>query len=178
MTRTPSRVIHATAPLRINDIGGWTDTWFSGEGKVLNLAISPPVQIKIKVYPNKKGKNKRVLVRALNYGDSFWMDPEKPDYTIYWGDIHSHCEFSHDGSGRAVTAFRYARDVSRLDFYALTDHSRSVSPERWRKTMELVKEFHEPGRFVTLPGYEWSATPEVGHNNVYYCEEPAAIFRW
>ncbi len=42
MTRTPSLVIRATAPLRINDIGGWTDTWFSGEGKVLNMAMSPP----------------------------------------------------------------------------------------------------------------------------------------
>jgi D-glycero-alpha-D-manno-heptose-7-phosphate kinase len=83
MKRLPSRVIRATAPLRINDIGGWTDTWFSGEGKVLNLAISPPVEVEIKVFPNKRNRAKRVLVRALDYGDLFWMNPEEPDYTVH-----------------------------------------------------------------------------------------------
>jgi D-glycero-alpha-D-manno-heptose-7-phosphate kinase len=83
MTRTPSRVIRATAALRINDIGGWTDTWFSGEGKVLNLAISPPVEVEIRAFPNKRNRKKRVLVKALDYGDSFWMNPEEPDYIIH-----------------------------------------------------------------------------------------------
>ncbi len=81
--RTPSRVVHATAPLRINDIGGWTDTWFSGEGKVLNMAISPPVEVKIKAFPNTRNRKKRVWVRALDYGESFWMAPEAPNYNIH-----------------------------------------------------------------------------------------------
>ena len=83
MTRTASRVIRSTAPLRINDIGGWTDTWFSGEGKVLNLAISPPVEVEIKAFPNKRKRIKRVLVKALDYGESFWLNPEEPDYDIH-----------------------------------------------------------------------------------------------
>lgn len=83
MTPTPLRVIRATAPLRINDIGGWTDTWFSGEGKVLNLAISPPVEVEIKAYPNKRNSKKRVLVRALDYGECFWMNPDEPDYSVH-----------------------------------------------------------------------------------------------
>ena len=94
MKRTPLRVIRATAPLRINDIGGWTDTWFSGEGKVLNLAISPPAEAVIKVYPNKRKRKKRVLVRALDYGECFWMTPEEPDYSVHphlQGAINSLC---------------------------------------------------------------------------------------
>ncbi|MGD9344601.1 MAG: GHMP kinase [Candidatus Aminicenantes bacterium] len=83
MTRTPSCIIRATAPLRINDIGGWTDTWFSGEGKVLNLAVHPPVEVEIKAFPNKRKRRKRVFVKALDYGESFWMDPDDPDYTIH-----------------------------------------------------------------------------------------------
>ena len=65
MTRTPSPVIRATAPLRINDIGGWTDTWFSGEGKVLNLAMSPPVEVEIKAFPNKRNRKKRGKIRKV-----------------------------------------------------------------------------------------------------------------
>jgi D-glycero-alpha-D-manno-heptose-7-phosphate kinase len=83
VAKTPSRVIHATAPLRINDIGGWTDTWFSGEGKVLNLAISPPVEVEIKVFPNESKKKKRVLIKAKDYSDSFWMDPDEPVYDVH-----------------------------------------------------------------------------------------------
>jgi D-glycero-alpha-D-manno-heptose-7-phosphate kinase len=73
-----ARLIHARSPLRVNDIGGWTDTWFAGEGWVLNLAIVPPVEVQVKVFENKEGRKKRVLVHTENYGDSFWVNPEKP----------------------------------------------------------------------------------------------------
>lgn len=72
------RLVHARSPLRVNDIGGWTDTWFAEEGKVLNLAIAPPVEVQIKAFENKEGRKKRVLVHTENYGESFWVDPEKP----------------------------------------------------------------------------------------------------
>lgn len=74
------KTIHAIAPIRINDIGGWTDTWFSKEGKVLNTAVFPLVEVRIKVMENKENKDQRVLVRLENYGEALWINPEKPAY--------------------------------------------------------------------------------------------------
>ena len=74
----PLRLIHARAPLRANDIGGWTDTWFAKEGRVLNLAFAPAVEIEVKVFPNDEPTAARVLVRAENYGETFLMDPDRP----------------------------------------------------------------------------------------------------
>jgi D-glycero-alpha-D-manno-heptose-7-phosphate kinase len=73
-----ARLVHARSPLRVNDIGGWTDTWFAEEGWVLNLAIAPPVEVQIKAFENKENRKKRVLVHTENYGESFWVNPEKP----------------------------------------------------------------------------------------------------
>lgn len=75
---TPRRLIHARAPLRVNDIGGWTDTWFAKEGRVLNLAAAPAVEVEVKVFPNDERKAERVFVSAENYGERFAMDPERP----------------------------------------------------------------------------------------------------
>ena len=72
------RLIHARAPLRINDIGGWTDTWFAKEGWVLNMAVVPPIEVQVKVFENKERRRRRVLVHTENYGESFWVHPEKP----------------------------------------------------------------------------------------------------
>ncbi len=72
------RLIHSRAPLRINDIGGWTDTWFAREGWVLNLAVVPAVEAQIKVCENREKRKKNVLVHAENYGQSFWVDPCRP----------------------------------------------------------------------------------------------------
>jgi D-glycero-alpha-D-manno-heptose-7-phosphate kinase len=38
-------VIRASAPVRICDLGGWTDTWFGGPGRLLNLAVEPGVEV-------------------------------------------------------------------------------------------------------------------------------------
>ena len=44
-------VVLATAPIRICDIGGWTDTWFARHGQVFNMAVRPGVGVRIDVYP-------------------------------------------------------------------------------------------------------------------------------
>ena len=41
-------VIEVSAPVRICDNGGWTDTWFGGPGRVLNIAVSPGVEVSIR----------------------------------------------------------------------------------------------------------------------------------
>jgi len=35
------RVIRAEAPVRICDLGGWTDTWFAEHGAVCSIAVTP-----------------------------------------------------------------------------------------------------------------------------------------
>ena len=37
--------ITATAPIRVADLGGWTDTWFAGHGVVCNVAVAPLVEV-------------------------------------------------------------------------------------------------------------------------------------
>ena len=32
------RTVNSVAPIRICDLGGWTDTWFAEHGRVLNIA--------------------------------------------------------------------------------------------------------------------------------------------
>ncbi|MGD0945765.1 MAG: GHMP kinase [Acidimicrobiales bacterium] len=40
-------MIEASAPVRICDNGGWTDTWFGAPGRVLNIAVTPRVEVAI-----------------------------------------------------------------------------------------------------------------------------------
>ncbi len=42
-------VVTTTAPVRIADIGGWTDTWFAGEGRVCSVAVSPGVRVELRL---------------------------------------------------------------------------------------------------------------------------------
>ena len=104
---------------------------------------------------------------------------DAPAERIYWGDLHSHTRYSWDGVGDGV--FEYARDVSGLDFHAVTDHSRSVDaeftrglgPAVWHDYMDATDEHYEPGVFVTLHAYEASFPAPYGHHNVYFRGSPS-----
>lgn len=147
MTRTPLRFVRATAPLRINDIGGWTDTWFSGEGKVLNVAISPPVKVRIKVFSNPDNRNRRVFVRALDYEDSFWMIPEEPDYTTHpylqgaINSLHIPNEYELDVSVSAHFPAGSSVGTSAAICVAMIGAIASLSPQT-RSTDEVVSLAH------------------------------------
>ena len=41
-------MIVASTPARVCDIGGWTDTWFGGPGRVLNIAVRPGVEVTLR----------------------------------------------------------------------------------------------------------------------------------
>lgn len=41
--------ITATAPVRVADIGGWTDTWFAGSGRVCSVAVSPGARVDLRL---------------------------------------------------------------------------------------------------------------------------------
>lgn len=66
------RHVHAVAPIRICDNGGWTDTWFAGHGKVLNLAVYPYVEVQMRVFAGA-GERERFSIHAENYGERYQL---------------------------------------------------------------------------------------------------------
>jgi len=118
-------------------------------------------------------------------GERFVTNPvrvtaDEPDERLFWGDIHVHSTLS-DGCGSPAAAYRFGRDVMALDVVAVTDHDTMgffIPPGLQRRRMhrgyfdrlkDAARDFHEPGEYVTLMGYEWTKQPNVGgHLNVYF----------
>jgi D-glycero-alpha-D-manno-heptose-7-phosphate kinase len=67
------RALLATAPIRICDIGGWTDTWFARHGQVFNIAVRPVVGVRIDVHP-RGSREAPVVIDARNYGTRYAVD--------------------------------------------------------------------------------------------------------
>lgn len=94
-------------------------------------------------------------------------------YGLRFGDIHQHSAHS-DGTGTIREAYERARDEYHDDFVSVTDHEsflgKRVGPGEWRRMMAECDLHDEPGRFVTLPGYEWTGSrhPGPGHRCVYW----------
>jgi len=68
------RIINAVAPIRICDLGGWTDTWFAEYGTVLNIGVYPYVQCQMLVKDAARSRG-QVTIHAENYGDRYTIDP-------------------------------------------------------------------------------------------------------
>ena len=66
--------IRAAAPIRICDLGGWTDTWFAGHGAVFNLAVSPAVEAHIEVHAADALPD-RVTLNVESFGDRYAFEP-------------------------------------------------------------------------------------------------------
>lgn len=68
----PLRVVSSVAPIRIADLGGWTDTWFAKFGKVLNIAVYPYAEVQIHVF--ERDGRPPVEIHAENYGERYTLD--------------------------------------------------------------------------------------------------------
>jgi hypothetical protein len=93
---------------------------------------------------------------------------EEPTLGRYWGDLHGQTGETV-GSRSIEDYFTFARDCGLLDISAHQGNDFQVTDELWAKINRVSDAFHEPGRFLTLPGYEWSGnTPLGGDRNVYF----------
>ena len=66
----PIRIIHATAPMRICDNGGWTDTWFADHGRIFNIAVQPGAEVQLRCFP-RTSRAERVIIHAENLGERY-----------------------------------------------------------------------------------------------------------
>jgi len=98
------------------------------------------------------------------------VSDEAPAERLYWGDLHSHTQYSSDGTGTGDDHFAYAKYGALLDVYCPTDHNNdmSLTREGWRHNIEYVERWHDPGTFVTLFGFEMGFGEGIGHRNVYH----------
>ena len=119
----------------------------------------------------------RILARAEDAGGEFLAQAnpllvEPNAAPVRWGDFHGHSGLS-DGTGTPEDFLAYARDVAGLDAVCLTDHDHwgmqalDEYPELWARIREASERFNQPGRFVTLLGYEWTNWVH-GHRHVLY----------
>ncbi len=112
-------------------------------------------------------------------GESNPLVVSRNEPRILWGDLHGHSNLS-DGTGTPKDYFRYARDVAALDVVALTDHDHwglralDRNPELWEEIRRETQLFHQPGRFVTLLGYEWTNRIH-GHRHVLYFRDHGEV---
>lgn len=104
------------------------------------------------------------------------------DFDIYFGDIHTHsgqvldaCENNGCGMGTREENYAYARGPGGLDFYALTDHEWQIDPAKADAYFDLAETWNADGRFVCLPGYEYTNLL-YGHRNVYFKTRGGILF--
>ncbi len=104
-----------------------------------------------------------------------------PPYRLYWGDLHvhtSHGDCQPDSVKDPGFALDYAAECSHLDFIALTDHVRGLSPQRWERQRQLVREYTEAGRIVAFLAFESSHRTGRGGDNNCYLEGTEGDYFW
>ncbi len=100
-----------------------------------------------------------------------------PALLAFWGDLHGQSGETA-GSSTADDYFRFARDRAFVDIAGHSGNDFAITDAFWNHLNELTRRYNEPGRFVTLPGYEWSGNTAVGGDrNVYYAREGEPIHR-
>ncbi len=74
------RIINATAPIRICDLGGWTDTWFAERGAVFNIGVYPYAEVQVTVTETPPGEDRKIIIHAENFGDRYLLDAGPIEY--------------------------------------------------------------------------------------------------
>ena len=117
------------------------------------------------------------------------LDAESSALDVYFGDVHAHTMLS-DGLKTPMEFFRHARDVALIDFAAVADHNHAeasrlegpfvarMTDEAYAKTQKACEAMNEPGRFVTIQGFEQNSIQgHPGHRNVYFRDVCPGLFR-
>ncbi|MBI5790989.1 MAG: hypothetical protein HZA63_05920 [Rhodocyclales bacterium] len=192
-----SRIVRAgeTFPLRLRSEDQWGNTcWNRGDTVLITATLDgKPVYEKetclsakgwavllLEDLPTHDGGELAVTARLPEHPwvkpQTFYVTVDKSlaEPRIYYCDLHVHSE---DTIGTNSTTYNltYGRDVTGLDILAFAHNDFNITTEKWKKTVELIREITQDGSFVAYPGTEWCGSSCAGgdHNVVFlHDEEP------
>jgi hypothetical protein len=100
-----------------------------------------------------------------------------PQARLYWADFHAQSGETI-GTNSAADYFAFARDTAFIDIVGHQGNDFQITGAFWNELNRLFDQFDEPGRFVTIPGYEWSGNTALGGDrNVFFAESGRTIRR-
>ncbi|HEX2240147.1 MAG TPA: DUF3604 domain-containing protein [Actinomycetota bacterium] len=99
------------------------------------------------------------------------------DLVHFWGDTHGQSNETL-GTNSARDYFEFGRDKAFLDVMGHQGNDFQITGAFWQELNKLSASFDQTGRFVCIPGYEWSANTAIGGDrNVHYRREGETIHR-
>lgn len=105
------------------------------------------------------------------------MVVQEGDLRLCWGDLQGQT-FETAGTGTMTEYFDYARRPAVLDFVAHTAHDWQFTDEDWARLRQKCRDSHDPGRFVPILAYEWSAnTGNGGDHCVFFRHDTGPLIR-
>ena len=145
-----------------------------------NLSVNEPGVLSIRVYAAEASDSLAtagpLLIRQADSNSDTAKHDSKATRS-YWGDLHGQSGESI-GITTARQYFDFGRNKSFLDVTSHQANDFQVNNAFWQHLNELVAEYHEDGRFVVFPGYEWSGNTAVGGDrNVFFRKEGRQIHR-
>ena len=94
---------------------------------------------------------------------------------LHWADPHGGQLVDRE---KFAGFFAHARDVAGIQFAGFQRNADVLDEQDLVVQQDVELEFHEPGRFIAIPGYEWSGkTWDGGHHNVYFRRHHQPIHR-
>ena len=133
------------------------------------LSVAAPGDVEIRVLDAEGGELCRANPLKISASDA--------PLRHFWGDTHGQSNETL-GTNTAREYFQFGRDKAFLDVIGHQGNDFQISAQFWRDLNALTRQFDEPGRFVCIPGYEWSANTAVGGDrNVHYRHEGEAMHR-
>jgi hypothetical protein len=102
---------------------------------------------------------------------------EDAGFRHFWSDLHGQSGETI-GTNPARDYFEFGRDKAFLDICGHQGNDFQITDSFWAELNDLTGELNAPGRFLTVPGYEWSGNTSVGgDHNVWYRTEGRPIYR-
>lgn len=131
---------------------------FSGAGRFESFTAASPGTLRLRVVHQESG------LEAISNPAEVLNEPA--EHELCWADPHGGQLVLNR---RIKDFYRYARDVAGVQFVGYQRNADVISEEDWSIQQDQEQAFFEPGRFIPIPGFEWSGrTPEGGHHNVYF----------